>query len=365
MYKLALIIDNAEMVFSSEKRGGGSVVARNLIEELVRNGQFELTVYSGRSNRPGILGVKHFIISEYYHYETGFFEEFEHLNSVNQYDAVLTVNLSVPYKNFIIQTQSFQHRVNEAHFLIRPFKKMMSKKKILAQKQQYETNSGNYKYFCVSDKIRQDYLKNFSLDEKKLFVAHPGTVQFFEKCPEIIKQETINFGLVSANSMNKSADLLLFGLFILKMLGYKFSATLIFTKEREFSPNKLLMKLLGLGKQIKTISWQSEIKDFYSETDCLVLPSKNEAFGLVALESMAFGVVPLVSSTTGVSEIIDESNGFIFERSSFWSFVLNLKKIMDLYYKDFSQFQQLSRNAFELSKKYSWKNFAQNILDNI
>lgn len=61
---------------------------------------------------------------------------------------------------------------------------------------------------------------------------------------------------------------------------------------------------------------QSEIPEFYSISDILVLPSgAGETWGLVVNESMCFGIVPVVSDVVGCGPDLVRSheNGFIFK----------------------------------------------------
>lgn len=54
-----------------------------------------------------------------------------------------------------------------------------------------------------------------------------------------------------------------------------------------------------LGVQTRT-----QMNEFFGEIDYLLLPSRVESFGLVAMEAIQRGVIPIVSSSSGVSEII-------------------------------------------------------------
>ena len=94
---------------------------------------------------------------------------------------------------------------------------------------------------------------------------------------------------------------------------------------------------------------QTDMKSFYDSIDCLVLPSLNEAFGLVALEAMACGKPSLISSTTGIAEIVGAEDSFIFNRKSYWDFLKVLKNICDIYDKNFDLYKKYSKNAFELA----------------
>jgi glycosyltransferase involved in cell wall biosynthesis len=57
---------------------------------------------------------------------------------------------------------------------------------------------------------------------------------------------------------------------------------------------------------------QSELPGLYSAGDVLLLPSRNDAWGLPPIEAMVSGGIPIVSSYTGASEVIDHGrNGYV------------------------------------------------------
>lgn len=77
---------------------------------------------------------------------------------------------------------------------------------------------------------------------------------------------------------------------------------------------KKLAEKLGLNGRVKFLGEIADKQNFFSQIDCLVVPSvKAEAFGLVIIEAMAAGV-PVVASRLGaIPEIIeDKKTGRLF-----------------------------------------------------
>jgi L-malate glycosyltransferase len=59
---------------------------------------------------------------------------------------------------------------------------------------------------------------------------------------------------------------------------------------------------------------QSQIRDYLSVADLLLLPSQTESFGLVALEAMACEVPVLATNVGGIPEVVEDGEtGFLFE----------------------------------------------------
>lgn len=57
---------------------------------------------------------------------------------------------------------------------------------------------------------------------------------------------------------------------------------------------------------------QRELADVFRESDCLVLPSRHESFGMVVVEAMATGLPVIVSDRVGAKEALEEGkNGWI------------------------------------------------------
>jgi glycosyltransferase involved in cell wall biosynthesis len=123
-----------------------------------------------------------------------------------------------------------------------------------------------------------------------------------------------------------------------------------------------LVTLFQLNNSIEILPFQADMTTFYANIDALVLPSLNEAFGLVVLEGMASGVVPIVSSTAGVAELIRHGeNGLSFDRkrSSFWSLFQTVKHVLRL---NEDELFRLKNNALKSSYAYSWQGFTEGVV---
>ena len=363
MKKTAILTFDLNWIFAGgAKSGGASVVSKNLILELAKNPDIELTIICKGTPKTDIDGVKIINFTKYENLSDLYKKMEEHLQSEN-YDIVLTTNLEYLKHNPILQSQSFIHRCNNESFPANIIKKLFGKKKIQKQKSQFKNLPEGNKYISVSQSVKDDYVKNYNLNPQNIHACHLGCNQIYEHMPEITKNEYITFGCVANNSINKGGHLFILGLFALKLLGCKkFRAKIISKSLKNNSAVKSVLKLAGLSKNIEFIDPLDNIIEYYKTLDCLVLPSKNEAFGLVALETMSAGKPCVISSTTGVAEIIKHNeNGLIFNRNSFFDFVKQLKTMYKIYFTD--DYNKLAEKAFITSKKYTWKNFVDNILN--
>lgn len=359
MKKVAILTYDINWIFAGgAKSGGASVVNKNLILELAKDPEIDLTVFCLDTLLPTIEGAK---IVPVEHPQTleNYIQNLENEVEKGGFDIVLTVSLEYMNHNPILQSQSFRHRFSIEHFPISLFKRILRHKKIKRQDELFKNLNPENKYIAVSEKVKNDYVKTYKLNPDNVYVCHLACNQIYDEMPAISKNDFITFGCVANNSFNKGGALFLLGLFVLNILGFKNF------KAKVLSNNKTLKKIsknLNLSKKVEFIPQIEDIVDFYKSVDCLALPSKNEAFGLVVLEEMSCGKPCIVSNTAGVSEIIENhENGLIFNRKSFVSFVSALKKMYKMYKT--SSYNEMSENAFNTSKKYTWKRFADSILN--
>lgn len=115
-----------------------------------------------------------------------------------------------------------------------------------------------------------------------------------------------------------------------------------------------LIEKLHLNK-VKLSHYTDNIVDKYKGASIYVLSSRYEGFPLVLLETMALSL-PIVAfdCKTGPNEIIkDGYNGFLVESEN----INMLAEKLLMLIKDDKLCKQMSRNAFEESKKYKINNF--------
>lgn len=357
--RVAVIIDNLEKTFSSAIKGGGSVVAKNLILELLSREDIDLTVFSGPCDVSGITFK--YVLIDIPHYHKEYTEKVHEIVSRENFDKIITLNIDYPYENYFLQAQSFKHRCLNIPFPFSFIKSKISKRKI--DFQNFRFKDSKLHFYAVSDIVKKDYVKNLGIDSDNIKVVYPGTNKFYDSCPEITQNKRVKFGIVAGSSSNKGGHKFVFSLGLLRLLGFDIDAVVVAPKYDSDMLYKLLVKLFALKNRVTFLKGQLDMKAFYDSIDCLVMPSMNEAFGLVAIEAMACAKPCLVSSTAGVSEIIQPKTSFIFRRDSFILYLKRLIDICNIYKKDFDLFKKYSKNAFELSKKYSWANFANKVLE--
>lgn len=104
------------------------------------------------------------------------------------------------------------------------------------------------------------------------------------------------------------------------------------------------------------------INSIYSISDCIVIPSRNEAFGVVALEAMIMGVPVIASSAGGLPEVVGKSS-IIVKNNKY--FVEELSKAMDKIYYNSELREKISfleikqAQNFPTTKKQYFKNFCR------
>ncbi len=69
----------------------------------------------------------------------------------------------------------------------------------------------------------------------------------------------------------------------------------------------------GLQQEVKFCGWIEDVQSFVKGADLFVIPSRDEPFGIVALESMACGVPIVASRTHGPTEILTEEMAYFFD----------------------------------------------------
>ena len=368
MKKIAVITAGLEKIFLGAKSGGGEVLLRNLINELTLMPDIELSIFTPfegeltnkviRENK----NIKFFpVYAEPWFYT--YITEIEKIAAAENFDKIINYNMFIPYKTTMLQCHSYAHRCSNTLFLFRFIKKYFDRIKLKVQYENFGRTSKEDSFIAVSETIKKDYCKNLNITPDRIKTIYPGVRQA-ESYIQPEKKEAITFGAAVNSSINKGGYYFLSALGIVKLFGGRFKVKIIAPKYNKDLLMQLIIKIFNLKNNVEVLTYQNDMTDFYKNIDCLVLPSLNEAFGLMVLEAMAYSKPALVSSSAGSAEIIDNNNdSFIFNRKSFINFIKMLKKVISIYNNDFGKFQEISLNAYRKSKKYTWQRFAQEALD--
>jgi glycosyltransferase involved in cell wall biosynthesis len=120
----------------------------------------------------------------------------------------------------------------------------------------------------------------------------------------------------------------------------------------------LLAKNEGIEKNVIFHSWtkQSLTPSYYKGADICVFPSRQEGFGIVILEAMASGIPIIASDIPSFRELISNGvDGRLFKSEDSKA----LSKEITSLYEDPLLRKELSNNASEKVKMYSWEKVAE------
>ncbi len=86
-----------------------------------------------------------------------------------------------------------------------------------------------------------------------------------------------------------------------------------------------IIKKNNWSKKIHLIGHQSDMSNFYSAINCMVMASKSETFGMVTLESLAYEVQVIGSNAGGTPELLGNGEfGYLFESQNAKSLAKNI-----------------------------------------
>ncbi len=116
---------------------------------------------------------------------------------------------------------------------------------------------------------------------------------------------------------------------------------------------ELLVKRLGIKKDVLFLGNSSEVAEILCYTDVFLLSSKTESFGLAALEAMAAGTAVVSANSGGLPEVnVHGVTGYLSDVGDVEDMAKNVLKIV----KDDATLLQFKQNAKEHTKKFSIKN---------
>ncbi|MGP1909974.1 glycosyltransferase family 4 protein [Metabacillus sp. JX24] len=163
---------------------------------------------------------------------------------------------------------------------------------------------------CVSEYLKNLIVKEFQVNPEKVVVFNMGIDESF---------------LAFSNGKTKEYDLLFVGNFI-KSKGVidlfealknhpQMNVCIVGSlhDKKVYEICKEIINKYKLNVEFTGVIEKRELKEYYSASKILILPSHNEGAGLVTIEGMASGLLVLGSNVGGLSELLAENRGILFE----------------------------------------------------
>lgn len=121
---------------------------------------------------------------------------------------------------------------------------------------------------------------------------------------------------------------------------------------------KRLESLAAGSKNIQFLGRRKGIKNILTKSDVLVLPSREEGFGLVLLEAMVLGTPVVATNVGGIPEIAEDGlSGILVEKDNPKQLAIAIDRVL----QERELRDTLIENGREKAKKFTWEKMAHEI----
>ncbi|KGP64035.1 glycosyl transferase family 1 [Legionella norrlandica] len=225
-------------------------------------------------------------------------------------------------------------------------------------------NFGSDAIIALTEQMRHDII-NSGIEEHRVFTVPnlihiPSNIQYRE--PKDTHVPVI--GVCARFAAIKGIDVFITALAELKKRGVLFKAKIAGDgKEREQYIH--LISHYNLDNDVTLLGWINDRESFYQSIDIFCLPSREESFGLVVLESMMHSLPMVLTRLSGPLEIVGNSECALFVPSED---PIRMADGLECLIKDKHRCKQLASRAFQRVQHYSNANVApilQNTLEKI
>jgi glycosyltransferase involved in cell wall biosynthesis len=212
----------------------------------------------------------------------------------------------------------------------------------------------------VSECTKQDILKHFKIDEKKIKVIYLGADQRFQPSAQEAVRKTLDkyqlkepFLLSLGSVPRKNIEGIIRGF---AQAQSNKNTVMVLGCNFDVEKYSQLAEGLGIGKRIRILSQlnDKEIVDLYSSCRAFVFPSLYEGFGLPILEAFQCKAPVITSNMSSCPEIAGDAALLVDP--------LNIGQIasaIDQVCTDDALRKQLIEKGLERAKLFSWGQFAQ------
>jgi glycosyltransferase involved in cell wall biosynthesis len=214
------------------------------------------------------------------------------------------------------------------------------------------------KIITISEKTKSDCLNFYHISPNLVSVCYPGVDENFNHFGKKYQQRNPYFLYVGSLSKSKNIPQLIdaFNLFI--KLSKKQIDLILVGGDYWFDPNiKSRIKSLGLHQRITMTGYvnDNQLAEYYRGAVAFITLSKNEGFCLPVVEAMASGI-PVIAANSGAIPELTGTASLLVDPENFQEIT---SRMLDILKKNVRE--KLVSDGMNLSKKYTWKSFAQNV----
>ena len=144
-----------------------------------------------------------------------------------------------------------------------------------------------------------------------------------------------------------------------------FSMTFIGKKEAAYLPTKEVCEQYGISDNVAFLGQinRNDIIDWYDKSDCFVMISDHEVFGLVYLEAMSRGCITIAGDNGGMVGIIEDGvNGFLCKPGDSEALADIIRRINNM---TVEERREMSRKARQTALEFTDNKVAQYYLENV
>lgn len=226
------------------------------------------------------------------------------------------------------------------------------------------------KIFTVSEHTRAQLLKRYAQLSHKILVTYPGLNLQFQPPQNygIIEEFKRKFFIekpfifyVGVWREHKNIPGLISAFELLRNVYHEDLQLVIGGYDENPDPEiSKSIERLKLKEHILTPGFLSteDLSLFYSAAELTVIPSFQEGFGLVGIESLACGTPVAASKTTSIKEVLSDSALYFDPRN-----IQEMAETMLKIFSDEKLSQKLVLRGKEIIQKYSWDECARKTLD--
>ncbi len=186
---------------------------------------------------------------------------------------------------------------------------------------------GRVRYVACSEAIKKYTMHHYGIAEQNIQVIRSGVdLTRFERVPENQFESPIRFLLLGRLTSQKGQDVALRAL--AGLTNYPWQVSVVGSGENEQKLRALVAEL-GLQNLVSFLAPQSNVVSFLEKNNILLMPSRYEGLGVVAMEAMAAGRLVVAAAVDGLKEVVGPERGVLVENNNVQGWREVIKKCLE------------------------------------